>query len=474
VNFDTARLAEHRRPFDRLERRVVQLFLKQPEAVPPKLLDGLRYVISFARLTKVWNVDGHEVDVQGLLSPFARGLRDTLEPRLESATDLWDVVRILPELVQLTRTARASLLDHLEIDRDSLELEVTTRRLVVVSGGGGGAGYGYMGCYQELDRHDLVPNLMVGTSVGSLTSLFRARRLHYDEAPIISATRTLTWSYVLRALESESRYGIPAALRMYLRAALGSLFQGRDGTPLWMSHLDIPTYIVATGITVDALKHDLGHYEHFLDRDLRRGSARERIRGVARTMTVLREFMARPDALVEIALGRADGTQDFDVLDASGFSMAVPGVLHYDVLRKDDRMCRMLDDLYADYGITRLGEGGLTSNVPARVGWESVAHGMHGVHQPFVLALDCFAPNARRPLWVPLQQLVRAANVDRDRRYADLYLPLPRTLSPMNVVPAIKDAQKATRWGRDTMKLHMPFITTMMRPIEVLMDQAPS
>ena len=242
-------------------------------------------------------------------------------------------------------------------------------------------------------------------------------------------------------------------------------------SPCGCPHLEIPTYIIATGITIDALKHDLDYYEHFLDRDLRRGSARERLRGVARTATILRDFMSRPDALVEIALGRADGTTEFDVLDAAGFSMAIPGVLHYDVLRDDDRMRKMLDDMYAEYGITRLGEGGLTSNVPARVGWESVVHGMHGVHQPFVIALDCFAPNPRRPLWLPLQQLVRTANVDRDRRFADLYLPLPRTLSPMNVVPAIRDALQATQWGREALKPHMPFITTMMRPIEVLQDQ---
>ena len=208
-----------------------------------------------------------------------------------------------------------------------------------------------------------------------------------------------------------------------------------------------------------------------MDRDVGR-STRERLRGITRAAGILREFLARPDALVEMVLGSTPGTQEVDALDAAGFSAAVPGVLHYDVLRDDERMRKLLDDLYAAYGITRLGEGGLVANVPARVGWAgSVSGKLPGVRQPFVLAMDCFAPNPRRIAWMPLQQLVRSGNVDRDRKYADLYLPLPRTLSPMNVVPAIKDAMLATQWGQEALNPHMPFILEMMRPIAVLGEQ---
>ena len=85
-----------------------------------------------------------------------------------------------------------------------------------------------------------------------------------------------------------------------------------------------------------------------------------------------------------------------------------------------------------------------------------------------MLALDCFAPNTRRIAWYPAQQAVRAANVDTDRRFADLYLPFSRTLSPMNLVPSIRDAMTALRWGREEMKPHMPFVRAMCDPIEVL------
>jgi hypothetical protein len=463
------RLKERRRPWDRLERKVVKMHLSRPDAVPDPVLDSLRYVISFARLTTVRTSDGTDVEVSGTLALHAQQVLDVLQPKVELANDLWEVVRVLPELTQRTRVARTSLLEHLPIDRESLEREVTTRNLVVISGGGGGAGYGYLGAYQLLDRHDLVPDLLVGTSIGALTSLFRARRLPFELAPVVSSSKDLSWGSVLRVLESESRYGLPATLRMYLRSALGDLFASPQGGSLTLADLPIRTMIMATGITVDALKHDLDFYEHLMDREVGRGP-RDRIRAVTRAISVLREFLARRDALVELALGWSEGTREFDALDAAGFSAAVPGVLHYDVLRDDERMRKLLDDLYASYGITRLGEGGLVSNVPARTGWAASVTGELTVRQPFVLALDCFAPNPRRIAWMPLQQLVRSGNVERDRKYADLYLPLPRTLSPMNVVPAIKDALMATTWGREALEPHMPYVSLMMRPIQVLPD----
>jgi hypothetical protein len=452
-----------------MERRLVRRHLEHADQLSPELLDSFRYVFSFARLTRIRNPDGTVVDVSGPLGRHSAQLREMVEPKLDLARSWWDLMPLLPELVARTRAARSGLLEHLPVSREALDREVTRRSLVVVSGGGGGAGYGYLGVYQALSRADLAPDLLVGTSIGALTSLFRARERHFDLAPIVSASQRLAWGDVLRVLESESRYGLPATLRLYLRAAMGSLFQHPDGRPLWLSDLAIPTWIIATGITVDALKHDLGFYEHFLDRDVR-GGTRDGIRGIARSMGILREFLSRPDALVEIVLGRDPGTEDFDALDAAGFSASVPGVLHYDVLRPDERMRRILDDLYSAYGITRLGEGGMVANVAARIGWNAGVEGRLPTHQPFVVALDCFAPNPRRLAWVPLQQLVRAANVDRDRRFADLYLPLPRTLSPMNVVPALKDAMLATQWGHDSIQPYLPFLREMMRPIRVLGD----
>jgi predicted acylesterase/phospholipase RssA len=458
---------EARRQLDRLENRIGRMVAQTSDPDAHRVSDALRYTLSFARLSTVNARDGREVALGPRLADHAAQVRSMLSSRVDTARNIWDLARSVPTLSAWTRHARQSLLDDGLIDRDSLEEEVCSRKLVVASGGGGGAGYVYPGVYEVLERTGLVPDLMVGTSIGSLMSMFRARRRRYDPAPMVAAARSLAWSNVFRVLETENRYGLPASLRLYLRAALGYLFKRPDSTPLWLSDLEIPLYVVATGITVDALKHDLGYYEHLLDDELGQ-SWRSKVSGVVKVMTIFREFMQRPDALAEVVLGRDPGTEDFDVLDAAGFSAAIPGVIHYDVLRDDQRMKRILDALYQNRGITRLGEGGMISNVPARIGWEAVATGRLGRRNSFVLALDCLAPNPRQPAWLPLALAVRAANVDADRYYADSYITFPQSLSPMNLVPPIRDFLLAMQWGREAVAAEVPFIREMMRPIPVL------
>lgn len=449
---------------------MVQLHLEHGDDDAAPIVHALRYVLSFARLTQVRNADGVDVDLSGPLALHAAEVLEALEGPLTSSSSLWEAIRALPAVIEKTRRARQSVLDHLPLDRDSLEAEVTTRLLAVASGGGGGAGYVYPGCYDVLDRSGLVPDLMVGTSIGALMSMFRCRRRPFDVAALVAAARRLSWTKIFRVLETTSRYGVPATMRLYLRDALGSLFLTEDGEPMRMSDMAIPLYIVATGLTVDAFKHDLGYYEHFLDDAVSKQRGGLSLRGTMKAMRILMEFLGNRDALVTCAIGRDPGTEAFDTLDAAGFSSAVPGVIHYDVLRDDPHMHRVLDAMYSARGITRLGEGGLVHNVPARIAWESVVSGTWGRRNVFVLALDCFAPSARSLAWAPVQQAVRTANVDYNKRFADFYLPIRRTPSPMNLVPAVKDAMEAIRWGRDELRPHMPFVRSMCAPLLVLPD----
>ncbi len=449
---ETERWARRRRPFERMERRVVELQLESRDDDSARVADTLRYVLCFAKLLSIRNSDGTDVDVSGPLARHASDVHMLLDDPLARAKSIWDLSRGLPDIVDRTRQARESLLRHLPVERDALEAEVTTRLLAVASGGGGGAGYVYPGAYEVLERIGLVPDLMTGTSIGALMGLFRARRRRYDFAPLVNAAKRLAWTNTFQVLETENRYGLPATLRLYLRQAIGNLFIREDGRTMWLSDMEIPLYLVATGIKVEALKHDLDYYEHLLDDSVGRPSVRGGVRAGVKALSVLREFLAAPDALKLVVLGRDEGTQEFDALDAAGFSAAIPAVLHYDVLREDARMHRILDTLYARRGITRLGEGGMVSNVPARVAWESIVDGRFGRRNCFVLALDCFAPSRRRMAWYPIQQAVRTANVEADRKYSDLYVTFPRTLSPMNLVPDAHGALTAVRWGRNQLE----------------------
>jgi len=429
-------------------------------------VDRVRYSLSFAKLLTLDNPDETEVDLHGILGLHAQQVHDLVVQVTSHPDPVHSLVRLEPQLSEMTARSRRSVLTHLPVHRGSLEEEVTRRVLTVASGGGGGAGYVYPGCYETLERAGLEPALMVGTSIGALMSMFRTRLHRYDMAPMVHAARALSWSKVFRVLQTNSRYGLPATLRLYLRSALGQLFQ-IDGRPQRLSDHEIPLYTVVTGITVDALKHDLHYYERLMSNTIS-GSRRSRASNTIKALGILKEFLQTPDSLREIVLGRAPGTLDFDTLDAAGFSSAIPGVIHYDVIRDDPRMHRLLDELYASYGITRLGEGGMVANVPARVAWESVVGGNVGRRNAFVLALDCFAPNPRRPHWLPFTQLVRTSNVNANLEYTDLYISFKRTLSPLNLVPTVHDALTAIRWGRETLEAQIPFVKEMMKTLPVL------
>jgi predicted acylesterase/phospholipase RssA len=386
-------------------------------------------------------------------------VKQALSPHLLEEPSLWGAMRVLPELVAETRERRRRLLEHFPIDRDSLEAEVTTRPLVVCCGGGGGSGYGYAGAWTLFHRRGLQPALISGTSIGALMSLFRARRRVFDGAPLVAAAKRLSWEKVFRVLDMDSRYGLPATLRLYLRAAIGSLFQSPDGVPLTFRDLEIPLLIVTTGIGVEALKHDLSFYEHFLDDAVDHGFhlRPSRLAKVGLVANIFRELLSTPEALREIVFGQDPATFDADILDAAGFSSSIPGLIHYDVLRDDQRMKRLLDELYARHGITRLSEGGILNNVPIRPAWEEVMRGRIGRRNAYVVALDCFAPRVSSLLFYALQQVVRP-NVLRNVPYANQYVALQRTLNPLNLVPPLPDVNRAMKWTMDELTPLMPEI----------------
>ena len=463
---------ELRSPVERLEASVVRRDLAQPGSVSPDVLAELRYVLSFAKLTVVRNEGGEDLHVAEHLAPHRWRVVEALRPHLEDGgAGLASVVPEMERLVAATRKRRKRLLDSFELDRESLEAEVTTRQLVVVSGGGGGSGYGYPGGFTLLNRRGLQPELVAGTSIGALMGVFRARTRIFDLAPMVAAAESLSWQKVFRVLDLDSRYGLPATLRLYLRAAIGNLFELPDGTPMTLADLELPMLVVVTGITVDGLKHDLDYYEHFMD-DLAgpaRVFRRSRLARVSRIAGIFREMMGAPEALREIVFGSHESTKLADVIDTVGFSSAIPGVLHYDIYREDERMRRLLDTLYGATGITRLLEGGVVNNLPCRPAYAEVMQGRIDRRNPFVFAMDCFAPRARSPIFLPVQQMVRT-NVTRNTPYAHMVFNMKRRLNPLNLVPQVKDITKAMGWTIEELEPDMDFIEHMCEELPVLQD----
>ena len=461
---------EIRAPLDALEAEIVHRDLGVPGEAPEGDVAALRYVVSLARLTVVQNEAGEDIQVADTLAPHRWRVLEALRPHLESeGVGLGGALRALPELLGATREARSLLLEPGTLDRDSLEREITEKKLVVVAGGGGGCGYGYGGAYTLLHRSGLQPELIAGTSMGALMGLFRARLRVFDGAPMVAAAESLSWQKVFRILDLDSRYGLPATLRLYLRAAIGHLFQNRDGSPMCFADLGIPMLVVVTGITVDGLKHDLDWYEHFFDDAFRPGRVfkRSRVARLGRVVGILREMMSNPENLREIVFGSDELTRQADVIDIVGFSSAIPGLIHYDIYRDDDRMRRLLDRLYGEQGITRLLEGGLVNNLPCRLAFEEVMRGRIGTRNHFTLALDCFAPGRQNFVFAPVMQLVRS-NVSRNTPYAHHVHNMKRRLNPLNLVPPIESMERAMHWTMEELSPTIPTIQAMCRTLPIL------
>ena len=467
---DYSALLNIRKPLTTLESQLVHRIVSAPGALPPDARDAARYVLSFARLTLVRATDGRDVDLSEALARHRWWVKERLDPLINTdEVPLRGVIRALPELVAATARMREWVLGNFPLDRAALEAEVCNRQLVMISGGGGGSGYGYAGAFALVHRNNMQPKLLAGTSIGGLASLFRARRLVYDSAPVIEAAKKLRWNTVFEVLNVSSRYGVPATLRLYLRRALGPMMRTADGRQMTFRDTEIPLLIVATGITVDGMKHDLSYYEHFLDDMVRPGAVfkASKLRRLQQYAGLLREFIETPGALREVVFGREAATLDADVVDAAGFSAAVPGLIHYDVLRDDPRMKTLLNELYAAHGITRLGEGGMVNNVPARPAFEEVMDGRITRRNPFIMALDCFPPRPRSLIWYPIQQIA-ARTVRHNRPYMDFYLQLDKVLSPASVVPTVRQLTTAMDWTTKELTPHIPYIKAMCASHPVL------
>jgi predicted acylesterase/phospholipase RssA len=451
-----------RQPLRELEALLVRASMADPVGLPSDVADALRYVISFARLTDLRTAEGKDIELAERLARHRWWVIHQLRPPLVGDPDVARLRVLLPGLRSETLRIRAKLFQGGDVDPEDLEEEVCTRQLILSMGGGGGGGYGYVGVLQLLHRHGLQPQLIAGTSIGALIGMFRSRALPFDQSALIEAGKKLKWNTVFRVLEMNSKYGVPATLRLYLRHALSGMLQTPDGRHMTFRDCPIPLLIVATGLTVEAFKHDMSYYEHFMDDAVRAGTVfrLSRLRRMAKLIGVFQEFLSNPDSLREVVFGADEMTLDADVIDAAGFSAAIPGLIHYDVVRDDPQMQKLLDQLYSEHGITRLGEGGLVNNLPSRPALTSVLQGRIGRRNPFLLAMDCFTPQPSSLVWYPVQQFVQY-NVRQNAPFSDFTYALGRRLPAMNVVPTVRQMGKAMNWSREEFAQHIPFVSRM-------------
>jgi len=458
-------LKEAQRPFEEAEAALVRSVVSTPPWLPEPDECALRFALNLARLSVIRTPNGTDLDLGPAILPFREEVRAALPAfNPPDGLDRAAVARFAASLLPgaLACRDRALALSGGRLTRVALEREVCEKALVVVCGGGGGVAWSYLGVFQLLDRYRLVPRLLAGTSMGAALALFRARRPRWHAEDMDRVLSQLTFRTLFRFLQGESRYGLPAAMRLYLRAAIGELMRGPDGHPLTLGELAIPLVVAVTGVRNGALPRDPSYYEHLLDLSDREESNHVLPRLTGDVFQAIGELLAQRDRLARLYLGTDDETRHFDALDAVGFSSALPGVIHYDVLRDDERMHALLDRLFREQDLFRLVDGGLVDNLPARAAWAAVQGGLVGHRNAFVLALEGFAPKLTQPLWYGLQQLA-AASVSWNRPFVHLHRSFQRVLSPADIVPDAEDLQRAVNEGKAELHPDLPFLAHMVR-----------
>jgi len=169
----------------------------------------------------------------------------------------------------------------------------------------------------------------------------------------------------------------------------------------------------------------------------------------------------------EIVIGGDELTADFDAIDAAGFSAAIPGILHYDVARKDRHMERILTELLAREDVVALVDGGVANNVPVRTAFRRVQEGKIGTRNCYYLAFDCLSPQATPGhLWMHGIEQALQLQVAMNRRFTHRRIAFKPTLSPVNLLPPPRQLDRAIHWGRQQMSEELPLIKKFFDPVE--------
>jgi predicted acylesterase/phospholipase RssA len=459
------------RPFEEAELALVRSVVSLARWISEPDEHALRYALNLARVTRVRAPDGQDLDLEEFLAPFREEVLATAVPLLtrSGGVDRQSVASLVPQLSARARDWRGRVGNTFggRLPLGALDREVCEKALVLVCGGGGGVGYSYLGGFALLEQFGLTPRLLAGTSMGAVLLLFRSRRIRYQPEELTDVVGKLSFRRLFRLLQTESRYGLPAALRLYLRHGIGEFLKGPDGHPLNLDQLAIPLLVAVTGVRNGALPHDSSYYEHLLDLHGRLPSPNVIKRMVNEMVGAIGELIQQRDRFARIYLGADDATRSFDAIDAVGFSSALPGVIHYDVLRDDERMHAMLQELFRKHDLFRLVDGGLVDNLPARAAWGYLQKGTLGTRNAFVLAFDGFAPKLSQPLWFGLEQLA-AQNVARNRPFIHHQKSFQKVLSPLELLPRTGSLLRAVQEGKGELLPEMPFVVRMCRPFPPL------
>ncbi len=448
-----------RRRIQQIECTLVRLMSDEPDWIAHNDATSVRWALSLARLTKIKSKEdialGHASD------RYRAELFALLGSAVSDRVDKEKFKSLVPAIAALAKKERRDLLSLFSLlSPDALDDATRRRPLALTLSGGGGTAYVFVGALYALEECGIVPSILSGASMGAILGAYRARTKHFSFDGVDSLVEKTSWGKIAQAYSGPSRFGVPATFRLYLRDVVGHEFE-RDGAFMRLKDLAIPLRVCVAGLSSQGKMRDedLQAYAHALDQ-----VAAEKNKTKDKSIiSLILEFAQKP--LKAIYLGKDELTADFDVLDAIGFSAAIPGIFHYDIMRNDPRMIALVNNLFAKEGVFRLIDGGFVDNLPMQEAINGVAEGHCDAYDPFALSLDSFSPGFNRHmLFYPLMRFAME-NSREGHAISDLTVFFREVLSPINLVPTKETFQYAIEHGRREFTPHLPFIRKMVGPI---------
>lgn len=422
------------------ERRLITLLVDRKGALNARHDALFRYALTLAQANLFRAPDGSDVSLAEDVDELRKWVLESIVPLIpESGEPNVETLReIAPVLaLRLERTREKLLERHLnDFAAEHLDDEIRNKSLALVLGGGGGSGLLHLGTFAMLEEElGIKPELIVGSSMGSVMGLLRALDRDYDPVQTaLALPRQFDYDDVFKPFTGYSRYGFPGAFHLNLLRSARELFQQLigEGMPRF-SDLPIRLEIVACGIRT-GFRIDDARYEKVAQEAT--GSNPLALRKRLRLFfSAVRELSRNPRFLSQIVFGREPGTENFPVIEAVGFSCAVPGLLHYDIFHDDPETIDPLTNIFDRHQLLRLCDGGVINNVPSKVAWDSVEGGTINTRNSYIVASDPFAPvtRGRNLIWIPIQQIARPAVV-ANRPYSDFHKTFHSPPNPLQVI----------------------------------------
>lgn len=461
-------LKQLRQRIQKIECTVVRALSEDDSFLSSDDAASIRWAMSLARITKVRvnkERPADDVVIEHASDNYCAELYALLSLVIDpfGAVDRDKLKGLRQQIARLGQAQRADLLSLFSnLSEQALDDATRRRPLALTLSGGGGTSYVFVGAFLAMEEGGITPSVIAGSSMGAILGAYRSLTKGFSIDGLHQLVQNTSWSKVAQPYSGASRFGLPATFRLYLRDVVGQQFQ-RDDEFIRLSKLAIPLRVCVAGLSsAIALKEEeLERYAHLLDDE----KAKKMI-GQSKNksiISIIMDFAQKP--LKAIYLGGDELTKEFDTLDAIGFSAAIPGIFHYDVLRNDPRMVSLLTNLMNREGVIRLIDGGFVDNLPSREAIRAVADGACDGFDPFVLSLDGFTPGLNRHiLFYPLMRF--AVENSRDgHELSHLSIKFKNVLSPINLIPTKQTLHYAMENGYMEFSPHITFIRKMVGPI---------